>query len=149
MVTVHCPVQGACPQDEVFSRITQTDADRMWAGSRMFGLKAKKIAASNIVGQRRKSSIKAGLILEFPIFTAHHIRYTFRYILMQTPYRSPKRNQEVELLIGRRRSEILHKLRSQGREGEAAHKSIAECELLKNILEGRSLTAVVPTLANQ
>ena len=73
-------------------------------------LKAEQIAASNIVGHGCKSGIKADLIFEFPIFTAHHFRYTLRYILAQPPYGSPERNQEVELLIGRRCSQVLYKL---------------------------------------
>ena len=49
----------------------------------MSGLKAEQIAASNIVGHGCKSGIKADHIFEFPIFTAHHFRYTLRYILAQ------------------------------------------------------------------
>jgi hypothetical protein len=51
----------------------------------MTGLKAKQIAASNIVGHGCKSGIKGDVILEFPILTARHIRHTLRNILAQPP----------------------------------------------------------------
>src|ERR1700730_2954932 len=148
-VTFDCPVLGACSQYEVSSQITQMDADRMWARSRMPGLEAKQIATSNIVGHGCKRCIKVDLVFEFPAFTAHHIRDALRCTLAQHPYGSPEWNQEVKLLIGRRCSQVLYRLRSQWRECEAADKSIAHCKLLKNPRKGRSPTAVVPTLANK
>ena len=88
----------------------------MWARSRMPGLEARQIATSNIVGHGCKCCIKVDLVFEFPAFTAHHIRDALRCTLAQHPYGSPEWNQEVKLLIGRRCSQVLYKLRSQWRE---------------------------------
>lgn len=73
----------------------------MWSWFGVAGLKAEQVAALNIVGHGRKSSIKGHLVCELPALTSHHICHSRRDVPAQAAEQGLQRIQEIEVLARR------------------------------------------------